>query len=102
MGPDRRLHDGLWFRGRSIWTFSSRTSSGTAQQSPRLSLWIGTALVAVGVVVNVAATVRHGQIISQLKRGEWDIQHQSRLGVAIALTLACVGLAMTVYLVVMR
>lgn len=75
---------------------------GTAQQSPRLSLWIGTALVAVGVVVNVAATVRHGQIISQLKRGEWDIQHQSRLGVAIALTLACVGLAMTLYLVVMR
>src|SRR3954453_16507058 len=51
-----------------------------AQQPPRLSLWIGTALVAVGVIVNVAATIRHGRIVNQLKRGEWDIQHQSRLG----------------------
>jgi putative membrane protein len=66
------------------------------------SLWIGIALVLIGVFVNVTAVIRQGRLIQQLKRGEWDIQTQSQVGVGISLTLACVGIAMAIYLSVMR
>ncbi len=72
------------------------------QSAPRLSLWIGIALVLIGVFVNLSAMVRQGQLIQQLKRGEWDIKHQSRLGVGISITLACLGAAMAIYLIVVR
>ena len=75
---------------------------GQLPHSPGLSLWIGIALVLIGVFVNVAATVRQGRLIEQLKRGEWDIQHQSRVGIAISVTLACVGVVMAIYLLVFR
>ncbi len=72
------------------------------QSSPRLSLWIGVALVLMGVFVNLSAMLRQGRLIEQLKRGEWDIQHQSRIGIGISVTLACLGVGMAIYLIVMR
>lgn len=66
------------------------------------SLWIGIALVVIGVFVNIAAVIRQGRLIQQLKRGEWTIQKQSQVGVGISLTLASVGIAMAIYLSVMR
>ena len=75
---------------------------GVSQTSPRLSLWIGVALVLIGVFVNLSAMVRQGRLIEQLKRGEWNIQRQSRVGVAISLTLAAIGIVMAIYLVAVR
>ena len=72
------------------------------QASPRLSLWIGIALVLIGVFVNLAATVRQGRLVEQLKRGEWEIKHQSSVGIAISVALAFVGVAMAIYLIVIR
>ncbi len=73
-----------------------------ARQSPRLSLWIGIALVVMGVAVNISAAVRQGRLIEQLKRGEWEITRQSHVGIAIVVTLTGVGLAMAAYLILIR
>lgn len=78
------------------------SQSHAEQQSPRLSLWIGIALVVIGVVVNISAAVRQGRLIERLKRGEWEIGRQSRMGIAIVVTLTGVGLVMAAYLIFMR
>ena len=75
---------------------------GQSQTSPHFSLWIGIALVVIGVVVNIAATVRQGRLVERLKRGEWEVGRQSRMGIAIAVSLAVVGIAMAVYLISIR
>lgn len=77
------------------------TQRGQVQTAPRFSLWIGIALVVIGVVVNIAATVRQGLLVERLKRGEWDVG-QSRMGIALAISLAAVGVTMAIYLIVIR
>jgi len=68
-------------------------------QSYGLSLWFGTALIAVGVVVNLFAGWRHVQLVRQLDRGEPGHSRHSTRVVAIALFLGLVGIGMAVYLV---
>ncbi len=67
-----------------------------------LSLWFGTALIAVGVVVNLFAGWRHVQLVRELDRGEPGHSRHSTRTVAIAWFLALVGLAMAIYLVSIR
>ena len=67
-----------------------------------LSLWFGTALIVVGVVVNVFAAWRHAQLIKELSRGEATSSRASGYAVAIAVFLALVGLAMAIYLLSVR
>ncbi len=79
----------------------------TVQQVPahspvRFSLWIGIALVLAGVFVILSAVVRQNRLIGQLKSGEWDIKHQSRVGVGISIVLISIGAATAIYLFVMR
>lgn len=62
------------------------------------SLWAGTALVLVGVVVNVHAAVAHGRFAARFRRGERE-PHDSRFGIIIASVLAAVGFAMAAYLI---
>ncbi len=71
-----------------------------AAQSPRLSLWFGTALVLLGVVVNVSAAIHHMRLIARLRRGTWTFDRPSRSGIAAALLLAVAGLVVAVYLFV--
>ncbi|MFI5117758.1 MAG: DUF302 domain-containing protein [Terriglobales bacterium] len=73
-----------------------------AAQSYGLSLWFGTALIAVGVVVNLFAGWRHVQLVRELDRGEPGRSRYSTRTVAIAWFLALVGLAMAIYLVSVR
>jgi uncharacterized protein (DUF302 family)/uncharacterized membrane protein YidH (DUF202 family) len=73
-----------------------------AAQSYGLSLWFGTALIAVGVVVNVCSGWRHARLVRELDRGETEHSRPSTQAVAIALFLALVGLAMAIYLVSVR
>jgi uncharacterized protein (DUF302 family)/uncharacterized membrane protein YidH (DUF202 family) len=72
------------------------------EQSYGLSLWFGTALIAVGVIVNVFAGWRHARLIRELDRGETAHSRPSTQAVAIAFFLALVGLAMAIYLVSIR
>jgi len=67
-----------------------------------LSLWFGTALIAVGVVVNLFAGWRHVQLVRELDRGEPGHSRHSTRVAAIAWFLALVGLAMAIYLVSVR
>lgn len=62
------------------------------------SLWAGTALVLVGVIVNVHAAVAHGRFATRFHRGQPE-PHDSRFGIIIASVLAAVGFAMAVYLI---
>lgn len=67
-----------------------------------LSLWFGTALIAVGVAVNVYAGWRHTRLMRALDRGERAGQRPSAKIVAIAFLLALVGLITMIYLVSLR
>jgi len=67
-----------------------------------VSLWFGTALIAVGVVVNLSSAWRHVRLVHELDRGEPACSRSLTQAVATALFLALVGLAMAIYLVSVR
>jgi len=63
------------------------------------SLWAGTALVVLGVVVNVHAAFVHESFRRRFDEGT-PIPARSSFGIALAGLLAAVGMAMAVYLIV--
>jgi putative membrane protein len=67
-----------------------------------LSLWFGTALIAVGVFVNLFAGWQHARLVRLLDRGGPVRSRPAGPAVTIAVFLALVGLAMTIYLVSVR
>ena len=67
-----------------------------------LSMGSGVALVALGVIVNVGAVARHVRLVRQLSAGTWVPGKISASAVALGLVLAAIGVAMAVYLVLMR
>jgi putative membrane protein len=71
-------------------------------QSYGLSLWFGTALIAAGVAVNLFAGWQHARLVRALDHGTPPRSRPSAPAVAIALFLALVGLAMTIYLISLR
>ena len=75
-----------------------------AQSKPSygLSLWFGTALIAVGVLVNVFSSWHHLRLVRELERGGTVPTRPSTQAVLIALFLALIGLAMAIYLVSAR
>jgi len=66
------------------------------------SLWSGTALIVVGVVVNAFAGWRYTRFFRALDQGDKSYPHSSTQAVAIAFLLALVGLGMAIYLVSVR
>ena len=72
------------------------------ERSYGLSLWFGTALIAIGVIVNVFAGWRHLRLVRELDRGKASHSYSSTLAVLIAFFLALVGLTMAIYLVSVR
>ena len=76
-----------------------RVPSAQSSGSSGLSLWFGTALIAVGVIMNVFAGWHHLRLIRELDLGETAHSRPSSQAVAIAFLLAMVGLAMAIYLV---
>ncbi len=72
------------------------------QQAPPhstgISLWIGMALVVLGVVVNVCAAWQHYRFLRRIDRGEPFQPPRWSLGVIVGMTLALVGVGMAAYL----
>jgi uncharacterized protein (DUF302 family)/uncharacterized membrane protein YidH (DUF202 family) len=68
-------------------------------QSYSVSLWFGTALITVGVVVNLFSAWHHLRLVRELNRGGPVSSRPSTQAVLIAVFLALVGLAMAIYLV---
>jgi uncharacterized protein (DUF302 family)/uncharacterized membrane protein YidH (DUF202 family) len=67
-------------------------------QSYGLSLWFGTALIFLGVLVCILSLFRYRRIVQQLPMAENLFQRPSLLATSVALALAILGLAMTIYL----
>jgi len=71
-------------------------------QSYGLSLWLGTALIVTGVIVNVVAGWRHARVLKGLDEGDAGRARPSTRAAALAYFLALVGSAMALYLVWVR
>lgn len=67
-----------------------------------LSLWAGTALVVLGVCVNLMAALQHMQSLKRLQAGQPLYPSRFSLGVLFSLILALLGAAMAVYLILVR
>ncbi|HET8922987.1 MAG TPA: DUF302 domain-containing protein [Candidatus Acidoferrum sp.] len=73
-----------------------------ATPSYGVSLWFGTALITLGVLVNLSSARHHARLVRELDRGEPPRCSPLAQSVAIALLLALAGLAMAIYLVSLR
>jgi uncharacterized protein (DUF302 family)/uncharacterized membrane protein YidH (DUF202 family) len=75
---------------------------GFALRAYGTSFWLGTALIALGVIVNLVSARNHVRLVQELQRGGTGYARPSSLAIAVAVTLAVLGLAMAIYLVAVR
>jgi putative membrane protein len=86
---------GLFLRALSV-------NAQAVAETPHFSVWIGTALVVVGVAVNLLAALHHVRLVRELNQGITSFDRPSRLAISVALVLGVVGIAMAVYLAFVR
>ncbi|MBV9759148.1 MAG: DUF202 domain-containing protein [Acidobacteriaceae bacterium] len=86
---------GLFLRELSVTQSRPFVSTG-------LSLWSGVALVVLGVIVNIGATIRHIRVIHELGAGTWVAGRVSRGAITLAVVLAGIGIGMAAYLMIVR
>ena len=67
-----------------------------------LSLWFGTALIFLGVLVCLLSLVRYRRLLQQLQQPGALLSRPSALAITAALVLAILGVAMAVYLISVR
>ncbi len=87
---------GLFLREMQI------TQPNLPAHSYGFSLWFGTGLIVVGVLVNLLSVWHHVGLVHDLNRGGTAFRRPSLLAIGMALLLAAVGLGMTFYLVSVR
>ena len=78
---------------------SAAASHTPAIKSYGFSIWVGTAMVLVGVFVTLTSALRHIRIINGLNRGDDVVGRPSYTAVTLAVILALVGLAMVAFLI---
>jgi putative membrane protein len=71
----------------------------TLEQRLGVSLWAGTALVLLGVAVNLLAAIKHWNTVRRLDRGQTIHFNPLSLGIVVALLLGLLGLVIAGYLV---
>jgi putative membrane protein len=71
---------------------------GSAHQPSGLSLWGGTTLVALGVIVNLTAAVKHWHTVRRLDRGQPLRFRPVSPGTVMAVLLGLLGLLIAAYL----
>ena len=69
------------------------------QQRLSVSLWVGTALVLLGVAVNLCAAAKHWKTVRRLDRGESIRFPALSLGIVVAGLLSLLGLLVAIYLI---
>jgi putative membrane protein len=74
----------------------------TPPASVGLSLWVGTALLLLGVVATLTAAVQHVRFLRRLSRGEPYRAPRWSLSVVVAVLLGSAGIAMTFYLLLLH
>lgn len=90
---------GLFLRELAMRNLSSSQASSHTTGS---SVWLGTALVIVGVMVNLSAVMTHLREVRQLRTGEWIPGRISRTAVTLALLLSAAGIGLAMYLIWVR
>jgi putative membrane protein len=96
---------GIGFAVSRFGLFLRQLSAGTLHFPNRatgLSLWSGVMLVALGVVVTLSSVARHFQLVRELHSGTWKAGRVSTDGVILGLLLSAVGIAMALYLMLVR
>ena len=66
------------------------------------TFWFGTALIVLGVIVNLVSARNHYRLVEELNRGGLGLNRPSRLAIGVALFLAVVGIAMAIYVISVR
>jgi putative membrane protein len=74
------------------------TQHTLAGQPHELSLWFGAALIAIGATVNLYSARCFMRLAGKLNRDQFVDRSLSKQGVIVALFLALLGIAMTIYL----
>jgi putative membrane protein len=74
------------------------TNHGSAIQPHELSLWFGTALIAIGVTVSLFSARRYMRLVGELNRGQFVKRSLSKQGLIVALSLALLGIAISIYM----
>jgi putative membrane protein len=69
------------------------------QQSTGWSLWIGTALIGLGVTVSLAASFEYYRFVRLSKQGRTYLPRTVLLAVFVAVILALLGIVMASYLI---
>ncbi len=90
---------GLFLRELSVRNSGSTELSSHTTGS---SVWLGTALVIVGVLVNLSAVMTHIRQVKQLRSGEWIPGRISTIAITLALLLSAAGVGLAVYLIWVR
>ncbi|MGA7707666.1 MAG: DUF202 domain-containing protein [Acidobacteriaceae bacterium] len=83
-------------------TFRNSGSPQAASHTTGPSVWLGTALVIVGVIVNLSAVMTHIRQVRQLRTGEWIAGRISKTAVTLALLLSAAGIGLAIYLIWVR
>jgi putative membrane protein len=79
-----------------------RASRGGSLDHLHGSLWFGTGLVVMGVLVHLLAALHYTRLVHRLQSGTWTPDHASRSRVAVAIALALAGIAVITYLLLVR
>jgi putative membrane protein len=96
---------GVGFAVSRFGLFLRELSAGATHLPPKttgLSLWSGVVLVALGVLVTLSAVVRHFQLVRELRSGTWKAGRVSTDAVILGLLLSAFGVAMALYLTIVR
>jgi putative membrane protein len=83
-------------------TFRNSGSPQASNHATGPSVWLGTALVIVGVIVNLSAVMTHVRQVRQLRTGEWIAGRISKTAVTLALLLSAAGIGLAIYLIWVR
>jgi putative membrane protein len=77
------------------------THGAIPHRTSGLSHWLGTALLVIGIIINIGATGQHVRLINRLNRGEVPEGYSSP-AIVLALILAILGITMVVNLFLLR
>jgi uncharacterized protein (DUF302 family)/uncharacterized membrane protein YidH (DUF202 family) len=75
---------------------------GFRDQSFGLSIWFGTGLILLGVVVALLSLLRYRRVLRNVAEAQHLLAEPSQLAMSVAAILAIVGLAMAIYLISVR
>jgi uncharacterized protein (DUF302 family)/uncharacterized membrane protein YidH (DUF202 family) len=73
-----------------------------SSQSFGVSLWFGTALIFLGVIVCLLSLARYRRLLQRVQQQENLLARPSLLAITVALVLAILGVAMAIYLISVR